>query len=210
MTRETDVKKAIGHLVRRRKDLVYVRGHFLLIPIKHITRAVWIRTSWLSREAFYVHWGLDLTFRPNAYWGWPYGEEVSRGAGWDVSAPGIAERVWDLMEAEALPPLHRIETLDDLDRFVKERRSADTESTLLLAAARGDFDYCDQYLDARLARPSDFKERKERERTLAPLISARDRGGIARLLHEWEAFRIKALKLEKYWQPSPFPVESEG
>ena len=210
MTREREIKKVLGPLARRREDLFYNRGCFFLTPIRHLIRNVWIKPSFWGPGPIDVNWGVALTFEPIAHLGWRYGEQVSRGAGWDVSAPGIAERVWDLMEAEALPPLDRIETLDDLDRFVKERRSADTESTLLLAAARGDFDYCDQYLDARLARPSDFKEQKERERTLAPLIAARDRVGIARVLHEWEAFRINALKLEKCWEPSPFPIESEG
>ncbi len=40
-----------------------------------------------------------------------------------------------------------------------------------------------------------------------PMVQAQDKAGIAAKLHEWEAYSVKQLKLEKYWQPSPFPIE---
>jgi hypothetical protein len=27
------------------------------------------------------------------------------------------------------------------------------------------------------------------------------------LLHDWETFSVKSMKLEKYWEPQPFPCE---
>ena len=47
-------------------------------------------------------------------------------------------------------------------------------------------------------------------KTIAPLVAARDRAGLAALLHEWEAYSVKLMKLEKLWQPSPFPLELAG
>jgi hypothetical protein len=29
-------------------------------------------------------------------------------------------------------------------------------------------------------------------------------------MHEWEAGQVKLMKLERYWQPSPFPCEVGG
>jgi len=34
-----------------------------------------------------------------------------------------------------------------------------------------------------------------------------DRSRIPQLLHDWEAFTVKALGLTKYWTPTPFPCE---
>ncbi len=42
---------------------------------------------------------------------------------------------------------------------------------------------------------------------LCPLIAANDRPGLARLLHGYEAQSVKNLKLEKFWEPTPFPIE---
>jgi hypothetical protein len=35
-----------------------------------------------------------------------------------------------------------------------------------------------------------------------------DRSAIPQLLHDWEAFTVNALKLAKYWKPTPFPCDS--
>ena len=37
-----------------------------------------------------------------------------------------------------------------------------------------------------------------------------DLAGIGAFLTEIEAWSAKSLGLKQYWQPSPFPVESEG
>jgi hypothetical protein len=42
---------------------------------------------------------------------------------------------------------------------------------------------------------------------LCPLVAANDRPGLARLLHEFEAGSAKDMKLDKIWEPTPFPIE---
>jgi hypothetical protein len=44
-------------------------------------------------------------------------------------------------------------------------------------------------------------------RELCPRIAANDRRGLAQLLHAYEAAPVKQLKLEKLWEPTPFPIE---
>lgn len=44
-------------------------------------------------------------------------------------------------------------------------------------------------------------------RQLAALAQARDRVGIAGLLHRWEAQNVRAWEVEDLWQSSPFPIE---
>ena len=45
---------------------------------------------------------------------------------------------------------------------------------------------------------------------LCPLVAANDRAGLANLLHSYEAQSVKNLKIEKYWQRTPFPIELES
>ena len=53
-----------------------------------------------------------------------------------------------------------------------------------------------------------MKEEYDRiTKTLCPLIAANDRPGLVRLLRDWEAYSVKRLKLEKLWEPTPFPLE---
>jgi hypothetical protein len=34
-----------------------------------------------------------------------------------------------------------------------------------------------------------------------------DRAGLARLLHEWEAYTVKNFKIEHLGEPTPFPLK---
>ena len=42
---------------------------------------------------------------------------------------------------------------------------------------------------------------------LCPLVASNDRLGLARLLHDFEAGSAKVMKLDKVWEPTPFPIE---
>ena len=42
---------------------------------------------------------------------------------------------------------------------------------------------------------------------LHDLLAAGDPGPIAALLHEWEAISARKRRIERYWEPSPFPFE---
>ena len=57
----------------------------------------------------------------------------------------------------------------------------------------------------------DMQEKYDRvTKELCPLIAANDRPGLARLLHAYEAQSVKNLKLEQFWEPTPFPIEQAG
>jgi hypothetical protein len=45
---------------------------------------------------------------------------------------------------------------------------------------------------------------------LCPLVAANDRAGLANLLHSYEAQSVKNLKIEKYWERTPFPIEMQS
>jgi hypothetical protein len=45
---------------------------------------------------------------------------------------------------------------------------------------------------------------------LCPFIAANDRYGLAQFLRDCEAYSVKNLKLEKLWEPMPFPLELQS
>jgi hypothetical protein len=47
-------------------------------------------------------------------------------------------------------------------------------------------------------------------RELCAKLAEDDRAGLARLLHEWEAYTVKNFKIEQLWEPTPFPLETVG
>lgn len=78
----------------------------------------------------------------------------------------------------------------------------------------------DERLRRRLAKSSDrageriVEERMATElariaevKRLLALVEARDRAGVAALLHEWERENVKKWGIEHLWEPTPFPVE---
>jgi hypothetical protein len=49
-----------------------------------------------------------------------------------------------------------------------------------------------------------------RTRHLCTLLDEENYGGIADLLHEWEAVTARNFKVEHVWEPTPFPFEEGG
>ena len=45
---------------------------------------------------------------------------------------------------------------------------------------------------------------------LCARLAEDDRAGLARLLHEWEAYTVKNFKIEHLWESIPFPLELGG
>ncbi len=126
----------------------------------------------------------------------------------------------EAIEREALPSMRSIKTIDDFVTFTSEERFPDTyldlypASKIFVDVARGDLEaastICDYMRSDRakkwyLPDMQDAYDRVTKE--LCPVIAANDRPGLARLLHTYEAQSVKNLKLEKFWEPTPFPID---
>ena len=88
------------------------------------------------------------------------------------------------------------------------------QSKLFVALARGDLEaarsICEYMKTDRAQRYylPDMRERYDRvTQELCPLVAANDRPGLARLLHSYEVQSVKNLKVEKFWERTPFPIE---
>jgi hypothetical protein len=223
MTTVAQVRQAVQPLLQRNPDLALVGRLVVIKPVHHILRGVYIERSWdpglfvpiataiflfKLRKGISLHWGL----------------RVSRGTGfgsWGVGEPQMPASMCEEIEAQALPPLRSIKTIDDFVAFTSKDRFPDTflyayeDLKIYIDAARGDLDaarsICEYMATGRAKRSylPDMQEEYDRiTKELCPLIAANDRPGLARLLHGYEAQSAKNLKVEKFWEPTPFPIES--
>jgi hypothetical protein len=161
-------------------------------------------------KSFVPTWAANFLFQPNArlhfFWG-------TRMKGiWDVDVPDLAEKLADAIEREALPPLRSINTIDDFVRFAHGAWPEDHKP--YVDVALGDFKAAQSMCDFFASLNGHYGIRQEEcEHVfygLCPLIAKNDRIAIAKLLHQHEAESVNRLKLEKYWEPTSFPIELES
>jgi hypothetical protein len=206
MTTVSQVKQLVQPLLQRNSDLALVRRWVVVKPVHHILRGISIGRS-LNPELFVPTWSANFLFQPNARFHFFWGTRM-RGI-WDVGAADLPEKLADAIEREALPTLRSIVTIDDFVRFANEAWIEDDKP--YVDVARGDFkaaqSMCDFFggLDGHYGIRQEECEHVVRE--LCPRIAANDRRGLARLLHAYEAESVKRLKLDKLWEPTPFPIE---
>jgi len=130
--------------------------------------------------------------------------------GWVSYDPAVAAEMCDMIEQEALPMLRAIQSIDDFVAFTGDKTrfswtyfGSNFFHEPFVFAAQGNFEAALAACTRLVAwRP---KNRKAKE--LHRRLSAGDRCGVARLLHRWEADSVKRLKIEEFWEPTPFPLE---
>ena len=131
--------------------------------------------------------------------------------GWVSYDPTIATEICEVIEEQALPMLRAVQSIDDFVAFAADQtRFAWTylgpnySDEPFVFAAQGN-------LEAALAACTRLVQREPagpRVRELLRRLAGGDRLGVAQLLHDWEAASVKQLKLEQFWQPTPFPIEA--
>ena len=217
MTTIADVKKAVAPLLAAHDDLVLVGRLVAIKPINHVLKGIFIDRS-SSRDDFVVRWAAIFLFEPRSSFMLSWGAYIycPLPGLWTLQTPGLPELLRGSIEKEALPVLRPVRTIAEFSDYATVQRVGRPLqnfplSQIVVEAALGRFEVCDHilhYLDNRRLKPVLPDEDELRiTRDLAPLIKARDRAGIAAVLHEWEAWSVKAIKLEKYWERTPFPVE---
>lgn len=220
MTTIADVRKAVAPLLAAHDDLVLVGRMLAIKPVHHILRGVHLdRTS--SKDDFVVRWAAVFLFDLRSGLTFNWGHQIycpSPDHFWTVETPNLPHLLKTSVEHEALPTLRSIRTIAEFVEFASVTRNGPPLqygrlNKLIVDAALGNFESCDALLAGLrgprkgLMAPAAEQDRARILRDLAPRIDARDRAGIAAVLHEWEAWSVKAIKLEKYWERTPFPVE---
>lgn len=223
MTTVAQVRQAVQPLLQRNPDLALVGRLVVVKPVQHILRGIYIDRS-IGPMTFVPTWSVIFMFEPRRDFGYRWGERVYGPLGsWNIADPDLPASMCEAIESEALLPMRSIKTIDDFVKFTSKERFPDTcldlfeMSKIFVDVARGDLQSASSICDymktdrARRRYLPDMQERYDRvTKELCPLIAANDRAGLARLLHQYEQSSIQAMKLEKFWEPTPFPIEMKS
>lgn len=221
MTTAAQAKQAVQPLLQRNPDLAFVDRLVIVKPVHHIVRGISIGRS-MARELFVPAWAVAFLFWPRASFPLNWGERVYGPGAWDISEyKNLPELLCQAIEEQALPLLRPIRSIDDLVAFASKERFPLTyldlypDKKIFFDVARGRLDaartIC-EYMATDAARqyylPSMQEEYDCITKELCPLIAKGDRLGLAKILHRCEEHSVRAQKLEKFWEPTPFPIET--
>jgi len=222
MTRVADAKRLTQHVRSLHPELAWVGRSLVLAPVTHILKSIFFEGG-SYKYSYNFRWIINFTFAPYPGLFGFAGQFHNPGRIWDATDPDLDVRFAEIVEAEALPLFHSLQTFDDLcrlthdDRFCWEPIDDWDPGFVAIHAANGDLARAKAAADKFVTRETgwmrhpDYKTATERIiRTLCPLVYAEDRAGIARWLHEREREIITSWKLDKDWTPTPFPIEEQA
>ncbi len=224
MTTAAEIRKLVKPLLERNPDLVLVGRFVFYKQIGHLIRGIFVdRRS--HKPSFYPVWTINLLFSPmKNYDGGPC-EDIypEKGDKWLIDNENIDAKFADRMEKVALPKLQSFKTIEEFSNItysfcgvILTLRQGSIRK-FYIDLALGNFDAADKALEL-FTRQSECRTKyfyspehyDEIMDVVRPLVRAQDKPAIAALLHKWEAYSVKQLKLEKYWQKTPFPIEIDN
>ena len=228
MTTAAEIRKLVQPLLNRNPDLGLVGRFIFYKQVGHFLRGIYI-DRYSYKEAFRPFWTISFLVQPspNNIYGYSLGQDIYPAPQdhWYIQNPNINEKFADRIEEVALPILKAVKKIEDYSNItIKdifptitiEKNPVEKNPTrkIYLDLALGRFESAENIFEIFSKHPdywskSFFKEGHFNElmEVIRPLVHAQNRPAIAAKLHEWEAYSVKQLKLEKYWQPSPFPIE---
>lgn len=224
MATTSQLRPVVRPLLSAHPELVLKGRTAYVNPVGHLAKVIiFDRYSW-GRGSFRIAWAIVPMFEPMPSLGFKYGGWLRETPPWNVADADVAENLIRDLETAAFPVFERVHTIADFKAFAETglTTSSPTPNPLLalgprsprkmlVDAALGDFDAVDEAL-VRFRRVGRVLSPKEQDYVdmLGPPIDARDRVGVARVLHAWEAYTVRNQKVEDLWKPSPFPVEIDG
>ena len=222
MTTVAQVKQVVQPLLQRNSDLALVGRLIVIKPVRHLLCGVHVDRS-LDPLNFVPTWSVILLSELQTSFGFLWGNRVRGHSGtWKTTYPDVSSAMCEAVEEEALAPMRSIKTFDDFINLTSTlqnpRRHIDFYpiARLTVDVARGDLAaakaICD-YLKTKKGKAGYFYAQERYERVmqgLCPLVAAKDRVGLAKLLHAYEAQSVKNLKIEKFWERTPFPIEMKS
>jgi len=224
------LKKLVGPLLKRRPELAYGRRMVFLRPLTHYLCGAYFISGFYGQYFSIValvdqlfdgggeHPLLNRTIHNKAL-------EKHVDESWLEDRNRASEEVSDIIEQDLLPAVVGVtEPRDHLDSPTFPLTGARSWSERAFSACYyGDFDAAQEWADkcADKDEPVVIRENlldlADDDLKFHPSVEGRciylsrllrhDRNAVIPLLHEWEMHKVRKLKLEKYWQPTPFPCE---
>ena len=226
MTTAAQVKKLVQPLLDQNADLAWVRREIYLKPVHHFGRMILIdrildpdgfRPQLAAAHLFDGHGGFPLNWSQ-----WLRKKSGPMPGSWQMQDPDVARILIETIEADALPYLRAMTSLDDYLAHTSQFGGRDLlvrpTARIIVDVALGDFEKARRTWESQrelwsVDKPSYDEEDKamlRRLRHVGALLESDDRTGLARLLHTWEAQTVKNLKIGHLWEPTPFPLELQS
>jgi hypothetical protein len=215
MTTTAQVRQVLRPLLSRHSDLALV-GRFLIIkPVRHILRGVFVDRCG-NPNAFVPIKVVDILLPGRHMMTLGWGGQLYKAPYriWDANNAVAINTMCEMIEYEVLPGLRQIISFGDFVAVASEKRplservsyEAFTGMHMLLAVAHGDFDEAREIWDSD---PQISRYMMSKVPFFYTALLSKDRSALAAFLHQWEAQTIATYKLEKFWEPTPFPLELE-
>lgn len=224
MAPASQVKQLVAPLLARNADLALAGRLVIVRPAHHLLRGILIDRRG-DPDRFQPMWFVYPLFcaGPERYlcWNhilWPDGERV-----WRHSEPNATEELSASIEAKVLPTLRAITTIARFERFARGHRDYGHKVVCLdyrspLSVAQGDLEGVRQHCMEKIAplqvvsfgRDEEAKAMLRQLKELCRRLPIDGYSSLAALLHEWEVAKVRDLKIERLWQPTPFPLEEQG
>jgi len=223
MTTVSQVRLAVQPLLQRNADLALVGRRVVIKPVHHVLRGIFIDRS-LDADLFAPKWFVMSMFKLNDHIVFNWGGEIYRPdpGRWDVNDPQASPLMCAEIERLALPILRSVQTIEDLAKFPARKKFKNAyfylerRQEIYFDVACGNFESARTLcaLLAERAKTADVDWERQHygkiAETLGPLLATNDRAGLAQALRDCEAYSAKKLKLEKLWEPTPFPIELQS
>lgn len=225
MTTARQIRALTRPLLDRHADLALVAGRMVwLKPVAHVAREIWIDRTGRASD-FYPKWHLTPMFTPEVTpassggWCWDLIRRPLRPGDWNWIDPTVPEDFVRQVEAETLPILRPVDTLEAYVAFARAHREAAMSTghrwTLVMEIALGNLEAARAWWDkAALGFSMDVPDLTPRERfvrgrynELGPPLLDGDRAALAAILHRWERENVTGTAAEPIWTPTPFPIE---
>jgi len=228
MPKDREIKKLLRPLLSRRSDLVYFGRGICFVPFTRYLRGVVFKLHTHSTRSVITFFANQLCDGENSVNVALEGPaEIPED--WEDDVEATSRKLCDELERDILPMIEPVTNFEEhLKRFPRGLHVFDLSdksdrydfNLACDVCTRGDFDRAEAVMAELLDPKNPFYGAPEvvteehrfsmmRQERMAYLLMTLRRGKIEvlTLLHDWEAFSVKSMRVEKHWKPSPFPCE---
>jgi len=226
MATSGEIKRLLRPLLARRSDLALARRAICFVPFSRYLRGIvfnWPAYSRSNRVLCFANQLCDGSHDASVA---SY-ESAQIPEDWKGDVEGTSRRLCEELEKDILPKIEPVTSFEEhLKRFPQSfhlpAKISDRHDFAFAcdSCTYGDFDKAEavmtELLDPKIPFygvpeivTEEHRFSRMRQERMAYLLMTLRKGKAEtlNLLHDWEAFSVKDMRVEKYWQPSPFPCE---
>ncbi|QDZ00729.1 hypothetical protein FQ775_10220 [Nitratireductor mangrovi] len=221
MTTREQIRTLLEPITRCYSDVVLDRSWALLVPVRHILKVIKIDGS-SSADGFYPKCMAISLVSPPHLMPLVFEQRFSTRGGWSWTDPGMPEAFYREVDESALPTIRSISSFESLlERTAlpgplrQDPVGSQLFQDIAVHAVRGDLARVRAWCALAERTRSEWEAgmwREEIEAVVLPIctfMSRDDIAGLMVMLHGWERQAAHAVGIDRFWEPSPFPIEEQ-